>query len=143
MSVNPYPNLPRDKGGLGMQNYATHASVKGIYASENASTSSVITLTEDTTAIEIAAIGASPTGAVMRWVTSVAGFNASTSVISAAGTANFDHVIPNNQVVRFAVPIEKMYIAPSSISGANIENGLYRRVAIKSIGIASVILTEY
>jgi|SRR3990167_377696 len=142
--INPYPNLPYEKGGTAMQNYGTHASVKAVYASENASTSSVITLTQDTTAIEIAAVGASPTGAVMRWVTSVAGSNASTSVISAAGTANFDHVIANNTVVKFAIPIERQDTnAFASVQGANRANGLYRRVAIKSIGVASVLLTEY
>ena len=141
--VNPYPILPRDKGSEPMHDYATHASVKAIYASENVSASSVITLTEDTTALEIAAIGASPTGAVMRWVSSVAAFGAATSVISTAGTANFDHVIPNNSVVRFAIPIEFQATNPSSVQGANRLNGLYRRVAIKSIGIGSVLLTEY
>lgn len=140
MSVNPYPFQPRDKGGAPMPDYATNASIKATYASENAAVSSVITLTPDTTAIEIAAIGASPTGGVMRWVR-VADTQA--SVISAAGTANFAHVIPNNEVRKFAVPIEVMYQAPSSMVGANIQNGLYRRVAIKSIGVASVILTEY
>ena len=143
MSVNPYPPLPHSRAGDGLQEYATHASVKAIYASENASTSSVITLTPDTTAIEIIAIGAAPIAGVMRWVASVTGFGAATSVISAAGTANFDHVIPNNTVVKIAVPIEKMYQAPSSLEGANITNGLYGRVAIKSIGVASVLLTEY
>ena|SRR3990167_355141 len=142
--INPYPNLPHDKGGQPLQNYGTHASIKAVYASENSSTSSVITLTQDTTVIEIAAIGASPTGGVMRWVTSVAGSNASTSVISAAGTANFDHVIANNTVAKFAVPIERQDTNTfASVQGANRANGLYRRVAIKSIGVASVLLTEY
>jgi len=144
--INPYPNLPYEKGGTPMQNYGTHASVKAIYASENASASSVITLTQDTTVIEIATIAGISSlvsGTVMRWVTSVAGSNASTSVISAAGTANFDHVIPTNTVAKFAVPIERQDTNPQSVQGANRLNGLYRRVAIKSIGVASVLLTEY
>src|SRR3990167_1618258 len=145
--INPYPNLPYEKGGTAMQNYGTHASVKAVYASENASASSVITLTEDTTVIEIAPIAGTSSliaGAVMRWVTSVAGSNASTSVISAAGTANFDHVIANNTVAKFAVPIERQDTNTfASVQGANRANGLYRRVAIKSIGVASVLLTEY
>ena len=145
--INPYPNLPHDKGQQPMQNYGTHASVKAIYASENASASSVITLTEDTTVIEIAVIAGTSSiisGGVMRWVTSVAGSNASTSVISAAGTANFDHVIGNNTVAKFAVPIERQDTnAFASVQGANRANGLYRRVAIKSIGVTSVLLTEY
>lgn len=143
MSVNPYPPIPKSKSGDQMQDYATHASVKAVYASEDASTSSVITLTPDTTVLEIAAIGVSPTGGAMRWVSSVVGFGAATSVITAAGTANFAHVIPNNTVRKFAVPIEGMYQNPSSMVGANIQNGLYRRVAIKSFGVASVIVTEY
>lgn len=143
MSVNPYPNTPVSRGGTQLYDHGTHASIKAVYASENQTTSSVITLSPDTTAIEISAIGASPTGAVMRWVTSVAGFDASTSVISAAGTANFDHVIPNNTMMKFAVPIEKMYQSPSSMVGANIQNGLYRRIAIKSIGVGSVLLNEF
>ena len=140
--MNYLPNLARDKNGEAMQNFATNASIKGIYASENASASSIITLTHDTTMIEVAAIGALPTAGVMRWVTSVAGFNASTSVISAAGTANFDHVIPNNAVLRIAVPIETNP-QTGSVQGINRELGLYRRVAIKSIGVASVLLVEF
>lgn len=146
MSVNPYPGLPHSRGNDPMQNYVTHASVKAIYASENASASSVITLTQDTTALEIAVIGGTSSliaAGAMRWVPSAIGFAAGTSVITAAGSANFDHVIPNNQVLKFAVPIEKMYQAPSSMAGMNIQNGLYRRVAIKSIGTASILLTEY
>lgn len=141
--MNIVPMMVRDRGEQPMQNFATNASIKAIYASENAAVSSVINLTDDTTMIEVVAIGALPTAAVMRWVTSVAGFNASTSVISAAGTANFDHVLSNNIVTKIAVPIEKMGPQPTSIVGVNISNGLYRRVAIKSIGIASVLLTEY
>lgn len=140
MATNPYPNLPYSKGTEAMQNYATHASIKAVYASENASASSVITLTPDTTVLEITAVGASPTGGVMRWVRTA---ETQASVISDAGTANFAHVIPGNQVRKFAVPIEVVYQAPSSMVGANIQNGLYRRVAIKSIGVASVLLTEY
>lgn len=123
-----------------MQEWATHASVKAMYAAENAAVSSVITLTPDTTSLEIAAIGAAPAGGAMRWVR-VAETQA--SVITAAGTANFAHVIPANTVRRFAVPIEVMYQGASSLVGANIQNGLFRRVALKSFGVASVIVTEY
>ena len=146
MATNPYPSEPVSNRGSFLHDYATHASVKAIYASENATASSVITLTPDTTVLEIAVLAGTSSlisAGAMRWVTSVAGFNASTSVITAAGTANFDHIIPNNTVAKFAVPIEGMYQAPSSLVGANIVNGLYRRVAIKSIGTASVIVTEY
>ena len=140
MATNPYPQLPTDRQGVPMQEWATHASVKATYAAENAAVSSVITLTPDTTSLEITTVGALPTAGVMRWVRVA---DSQASIISAAGTANFAHVIPNNTVRRFAVPIEVMYQAPSSMVGANIINGLYRRVAIKSIGVASVIINEY
>lgn len=136
MSVNPYPFLPKDKGGADMQDFVIHASIKATYGAENGSASSVITVTPDTTAIEIAAL---TTGAVMRWVRSA---DTQGSVISAVG-GNFAHVIPPNTVRKFALPIETMYQAPSSMVGANIINGLYRRIAIKSIGVGSVLLTEY
>lgn len=136
MSVNPYPNLPHDKGNVPMQDYVTHASVKAVYGSENASASSVITLTPDTTALEIAAV---TTGAVVRWVRTA---DTQASVISGAG-GNGAFVIPANTVRKFAVPIEVVYQAPSSMVGANIQNGLYRRVAIKSTGVGSVLLSEF
>lgn len=136
MSTNPYPPLPHSKRQDALQNYATHASVKASYSFENGVASSVITLTPDTTVLEIAAIGAP---AVMRWVRTA---DTQGSVISAAG-GNFEHVITTSEISKFAVPIETTYQAPSSLVGANIVNGLYRRVAIKSIGIASVMLSEF
>ena len=143
--MNYLPNLPRDKGDQPMQHFATNASVKAIYASENASASSVITLTHDTTMIEIAVLAGTSSlisAGAMRWVTSVAGSDASTSVITAAATRNFDHIIPNNTVLKVAVPIETNP-QTGSVQGINRELGLYRRVAIKSIGVASVLLTEF
>ena len=138
--INPYPNLPHDRGNNVMQEFPAATSVLAIYASENSSASSVISVTHNTTIIEIAAVGGP---AVMRWVSSVVAFGAATSVISAAATANFNHVIPTATVRRFAIPIERQDTNPQSVQGINRLNGLYNRVAIKSIGVASVLLTEY
>lgn len=112
------------------------------YLSENATASSVITLTENTTAIEVAAQSAP---VAMRWVYVADGTTAATSVIAIAGsTANFDHVIPANTVRRFVVPIEvNNPQGYGSAVGARVENGLFARVAYKTQGIASVALTEY
>ena len=108
--------------------------------SENATVSSVITLTDDTTAIEI---GTQGTAAAMRWVSVADGTGAQSSVIAVAGaTANFDHVIPPDTVRRFVVPIELGGVQASTV-GANVQNGLYKRVAWKTQGIASVFLSEY
>jgi hexokinase len=136
MATNPYPQIPVDKMGTPMQEFVIHASVKAAYGKEDASASSVITMTPDTTALEVAALG---TAAVVRWVR-VADTQA--SVISGAG-GNFAYVVPANDVRKFAVPIEVMYQAPSSMVGANIQNGLYRRVAIKSVGVGSVLVSEF
>lgn len=112
--------------------------------------SSVITLTDNTTAIEIGTTGAG--GAVMRWVPITetaavvpAGSVVSISSVGATYPANFDHEIPANAVRRFVVPIETAAGTQyGSVQGANREYGLFRRVAIISTGgISSVLLTEY
>jgi len=128
-------------GNNQMPIYGSPAPYKAVkqYVNENATASSVITLTQDTTAIEI---GVGGTPAVMRWVTTA---DTQASIIAVAGaTANFDHIIPANTVRRFVVPIEAQVAQGySSVQGANRENGLYQRVAIKTQGIASVLLSEY
>lgn len=114
------------------------------YVSENATASSVITLTDNTTSIEI---GTGGTQAVMRWVLVADGTGAATSVIAVAGaTANLDHTIPANTVRRFIVPIEIQapgFAPNASIVGARVENGLFARLAYKTQGVASVLVTEY
>lgn len=141
MSVNPYKNLPHDKGNVPMQEFPAPYLAKARYTNENAVASSVISVSHDTTSIEITANGGA---AVMRWV---ATSDTQGSVIGVAGaTANYDHVIPSNTMRRFAIPIESMYAAPSSMVGANRMNGLYQRVAIKSatlLGLSSVLLSEF
>ena len=136
MSRNYVPNLPRDKGDWPIQDFLSNASVLAIYASENSSASSVISVSHDTTAIEIAAVG---NAAVMRWVRTA---ETQASVISAVSGANFAHVIPTGTVRRFVVPIESNP-QTGSVQGVNRELGLYQRVAIKSIGVASVLVAEF
>lgn len=123
--------------------YQTPPAIKAIAttASENATVSSVITLSANTTAIEIGTSGAQ---AVMRWVFVGDGTGPATSVIATAGSANFDHTIPSNGFRRFVVPIEvNNPQGYGSMVGANIQNGLFRRLAYKTAGIASVLVTEY
>ena len=142
MSVNYAPQLPIDRAGSNMQEFALPLKAKVVRASDNASTSSVISFGHDTMAVEI---GAVTTAAVMRWVptTETAGVAPAGSVISAAGTANFDHLIPAGTVRRFVIPIEARGAQQGSVVGANRQNGLYQRVAYKSTGVGSVLLTEY
>lgn len=129
-----------------MQEFPAPYLAKARYVNENGVASSVISVTPDTTSIEITANGGA---AIMRWVpiSETAAVAPFASVIGVAGaTANYDHVIPANTMRRFAIPIEGLYMAPSSMVGSNIENGLYRRFAIKSatlLGLSSVLTSEF
>jgi len=108
---------------------------------DNASASSILVVSDDTTAIEVAATNGA---AFIKWLqqsvvdSSVAG----TSIVSAASGANFDNVVPANTVRRFVIPIAKT-VQTTSIQGINPTNGLYKNVAIKTAGIASVAAIEF
>lgn len=131
----PYKNLPRDSGGSEMQEFPTPFKALVTRNRDVATASSVITLNENTSTIEIAATGGP---AFIRWVATT---DTAASVVSdASGTVNFDNAIAPNTVRRFAVPIER-FVAQASIVGINKQYGLYQRVAI--IGVASVASTEY
>jgi len=146
MATNSYKNLPVDKQGQTMQEFAAPFLSNARYTNENAAASSVISVNDKTTSIEVTANGGA---AILRWVprTETAGVGAAGSVLGVAGsTANYDQVIPANTLRRFAIPIEVMYQAPSSMTGANTTNGLYQRVAIKSatlLGLSSVLVSEF
>lgn len=112
------------------------------YAKENASASSVVTLTQDTTAIEVAAAG-SP--ALIRWIATT---DTEGSVFGNASIQSYDHVIPANTVRRFVVPIENSTNTTfgatiTSVQGQNREYGLFRRVAFATTGVSSVYVSEY
>src|SRR3990167_8844878 len=135
--TNYAPRLAQDKNGEPMQEYPSPKRPLTRYAPENSSSSSVISVSHDTTALEIAAI---TTPAAMRWVTTA---DTQASVVTiAGGTANFDHIISSNSVRRFVIPIESNP-QTGSVQGINREIGLYQRFAIKSIGTGSVLSAEF
>lgn len=108
---------------------------------EDGSVSSVVTLTHDTTLIEVAAVGGP---AAIRWVRTADAATAATSVITAVAGANFTHIISTNTSRLFAVPKEAMGSSAASIQGANRGEGLFQRVAYKSAaGASSILFTEY
>lgn len=131
--------MPQDKAGLPIQMSPAPFAALQRMANENASTSSVITASQDATVVEVAAVGAA---AIMRWVTTS---DTQASVIGVAGaTANYDHVIPKDTFRRFTIPIESNPATGySSMLGANRANGLYQRYAVKAQGVASVLTSEY
>lgn len=134
--MNYVKSIPKDIGGNALTESPAPVKAQAQYYRDNGVASSVITLTDNTTQIEVGTSGGG--GALLRWVpiTETAAAPAG-SVI----TTNFDHFIAPNEVRTFAVPRETNTI--SSIVGANIQNGLYRRVAIKNVVIGSVLTTEY
>lgn len=133
--MNYAKGIPIGNNGAAMTNLPAPFKALATYSSENATASSVITMNDNTTAIEL---GANGSAAVMRWVAST---DTTASVVSAASGANFDHFIPSGTYRRFVVPVESM--PQTSIVGANKQNGLYNRYAYKTIGAASVLATEY
>lgn len=128
--------IPNDAAGNPIQGAAVLQTAIVSTVSENATASSVITVTDNTTDLEIAAVGS--TGFV-KWI---GRSDTTASVISSVGgQANFDVVIPAGTVRRLVIPRET--IGTSSVVGANIQNGLYNRVAYKTGGPGSILATQY
>jgi hypothetical protein len=135
MSINYSKAIPHDRNNEPQQGLPPAFVAIQTDLSENNAASSVISLSANTTTIEVGAAGS---GAVIKWIPVAA---SQTSVISAAGTANYDNFIPANQVRRFVVPVESQGL--SSVVGLQAQAGLYARVAVKSVGAASVLTTQY
>ena len=130
----PYKQLPKDGGQSTMQEFPTPFKAIVTRNRDSAIVSSVITLSDNTTTIEVISTGGP---AFIRWIPTT---DTAASVISAGITANFDNAIAKDTVRRFAVPIEG-FVGQASVVGLNKQYGLYNRVAI--IGVASVASTEY
>lgn len=103
--------------------------------SENATASSVITVNDNTTDLEVAAVGAV---GFIKWI---GRGDTTASVVSSVGGANWDVIIPSGVVRHLVIPRETA--GTSSIVGANIANGLYNRVAWKTGGPGSILATQY
>jgi hypothetical protein len=137
------PQLPLDKRGTPKQ--GVYFPAKAALASsnkENASASSILLLTHDTTELEVTAAGQNVAG---KWLTqaTVDSSVAGTSVLTAAATANFDFMIPNNTMRRFVVPIATIANS-ASIQGVNRANGLYPAVAFVTFaGNGSVLTSQF
>lgn len=137
MSINYAPRLPKDINNEVNQQCPPAKKVLATTASDNNVVSAALTLNDGTTAIEVVA-GGQP--AVIKWI---ATSDTEASVISGAG-GDFDHAIPANSYRRFVVPVETMGVGnTSSVVGANSQSGLYKRVAVATAQIGSVMTTEY
>ena len=127
--------VPRDNGGAAMTDSPAPVKARAQFYKDNGSASSIQTLTDNTTQVEV---GTTNGGAIIRWIP------ATETAVAPAGsvlTTNFDHYIPANTVRYFVVPKESQ--GSSSIVGANVQNGLYKRLAVANMTVASVITIEY
>ncbi len=141
MTANYAPAQPQDKKNQVLVGYPPAKKALATYGA-TAAASSVVTLTDNTTEIEVEAVGGN--GVAIRWIpaTETAAVSPFASVIASGTTANFDHIVPAGIVRRFVVPVETTGV--TSIVGANKQNGLYNRVAwINVTGSASVFGTEF
>ena len=143
MSDTYSPKMPRGKDGVTKVNYIPAVVALASQNKENASVSSILLLTHDTTEIEVAASGQNIVG---KWIpqadvdASVAG----TSVLSAFNTADYDFMVGNNTVRRFVVPIATIPTSFTSVMGVNRANGLYPAIAFKTFaGTGSVLTAQF
>lgn len=137
MSKNYSPALPLGQHGEVKTDYPPPKAALVSTNRENASVSSVTALGHDTTEVEVTAVGQA---AAIRWAT-----NQAASVVTAAGTANFDNTISSGESRRFVVPIATFTSgASSSVQGVNRREGLFQNIATKTLaGNGSVLLAEY
>ena len=143
---NYSPPLPRGKDDDTKQAYVPPKVALASAHKENASASSILLLTHDTTEIHVVAIGnPSFMGVAGKWLSqaNVDASVAGTSVITAAGTANFDFVVTGGVISRFVVPVATNP-QTGSVQGVNRELGLYPAVAFKTIvGNGSVLTMQF
>jgi len=142
MSLNYSKALAYDTNGVAIQLGGVPFKPNAVYSTNNATVSSVITLSDNSTGVEVAAMGAA---VVIRWVpkTETAAVSPFGSVITTAGaTANFDYVVAKDTVRRFTSPIENAGVA--SVVGLGVQVGSYRRLAVMGAAtVSSILVSEF
>lgn len=137
MSIRNYAKkLGYEQGNSPMVGWPSPVKAQAQYYTDNVAASSVITLTDSTTQVEVKATGSD---FLVRWVP--VGDAAAGSVT----TANYDHIVPSGTFRQFVVPVETAGV--TSIVGINVQAGLYKRIAVNKINaasnVASVLTSEY
>ena len=140
MANNYAKGLPIDRNMSTMQQFPAPYPALKQYNSANAVASSVISLTKDTSEIEVGSFGGQ--GVCIKWIPLTDVTQA--SVVSSGAGANFDHFIPAGWYRQFVVPKETQGLGTAPM-GVGSMFGLYQRVAIINAGItaSSVLLSEY
>lgn len=141
MAVNYSKQLPQDRNNVPMIEALPPFPALAQNVRDTGAISSVWALNPNTTAVQVAAVGGP---VVIKWVGNQAG-----SVFGSVAGANYDAVISQNSSRLFVVPRSVAGIAnwngqgTPSVQGLNISEGLYPAIATRSLGVASVLLTEY
>jgi len=134
---------PRDKGGYPRDGVVPAMTAKVRTNKENAATSSILYLGHNTTEIEVAAVGQH---VAARWFTQGdidSSVVTGSSVQTAVGSENWDHLVQTDTVRRFVVPIAS-FAQAGSVQGINRALGLYTAIGYKTFaGNGSVLTTEY
>ena len=127
-----YKELPLEKNNYPIA--LTPAKISNHSQSVVAVTSSVLTLSPNTTVLNVMVIGNSGNGSagtLGKWG------SASVTV------ANFDFQINAGQNLTFGVPVSVFGAQLASVAGANAANGLYNTVSFINVGAASIFTAEY
>lgn len=141
--ANYAKSLARDVNGNEIQGHPAPYVSLASYERDNSIVSSIISLTPNSTIVEIGAYGG--TGLAIRWVplTETASVAPRGSVIASGLTANFDHTIPSGTIRRFIIPKETQ----GQLAGGQIGsvNGLYQRLAFinASSSGSSILASEF
>lgn len=127
-----YKELPLEKNNYPIA--LIPAKISNHSQSVVATTSSVMTLSANTTVLNVMVVGNSGTGsagALGKWGS------------SSVNTASFDFMINAGQNLTFAVPVSVFGAPLASVAGANAANGLYNTVSFIQVGAASIFTAEY
>ena len=132
----PYAKgLPIDARGTAMHELPPDALTLQTTGSIPPVASSVITFSAGTTLIELTALNNS---LAYKW--------GPDSVIATAGaTANFNGIVPVNSTRRLVIPVSIVATTAGSsmLGGANLQNGLYRNMAVIATASVLTAITEY
>lgn len=146
MSANKNYAMGKPMGNNQVPFFDSPPAIKAIATTvrdTTATVSSILALSQNTTAVEVASTGG-PT--YIRWYSqaTVDSSVAATSVITTGSGAAFDHAIPAASVRRFVVPISIQVVGATSLQGANRDNGLFTHLGMAGGTGASVIaITQY
>lgn len=131
MAQNYSPASAHDKNNETLHTLPAPLPSKQVTVAVPPAASSVITFGANSTRVEVVALNGP---VAIKWGPG--------SVISIAGTANFDHVVPANAVRTFIIP-QSVQGVTGSVVGANVLNGLYNSMAVIAMSSTLSAVNEY